>query len=125
MDDSEDSEGSEVTRRIKEIRDRTAAGDDDTEDEDEIEVEVTLSNPTGRGGKAIKLLANTRIEKTILNERDWRRMSRDGELRETGRRFRPYGTGKLLPIIGKAQDQMTAGAGAEIQTEIYVIEGKK
>ena len=71
VEDSKDSEGSEVmTRRIKETRAKLATWDDEMEDEDEIEVEVRLSNPTGRGGKAIRLLADTGIRKTILNRRD-------------------------------------------------------
>ena len=38
----------------------------------------------------------------------------------TERKFRPYGTNKQLPIIGRAKVQLKAEAGAVIETFVYV-----
>ena len=119
MDESEDSEGSEVmTGRIKEITARPVSGEDKTEVVDEIGVKVVLTSLTGRGGDSISFLADNGVKKTFLNRKDWESLGAVGELQETGWRFRPYGTRKQLPIRGKARVRMTAGARADIPMKV-------
>ncbi len=120
MDETEDSDNPEVmTGRIKEMTARAVSGKDKTE------VTVGVASPTGTGGDAIRFLSDTGVKKTILNWEDWKCLRRVCELPTTGRRFRPYGTGERLPIRGKARVTMTAKAGAEIQTDVYVIQSEE
>ena len=115
VDDTDDSEDSEVmTGRIKEVTVRSVSGVDKTE------VTVRLTSPTGMGGDAIRFLTDTGVKRTILNWKDWDSLRKVCELKETKLRFRPYGTEEQLPIQGRARVVMTAGAGAEIQTEVYM-----
>ena len=74
----------------------------------------------GMGRDSIRFLTDTGVKKTILNWRDWRSLKEVCELKDTRLRFRPYGTKEQLPIQGRARVTMTAEAGAEIQTYVYV-----
>ena len=44
---------------------------------------------------------------------------------KTSKGFRPYGTAYKLPIIGRAHVELTAEAGASINTWVYVVKDKK
>ena len=45
--------------------------------------------------------------------------------RLTSKGFRPYGTSYKLPIIGRAHVTLTAEAGAQITTWVYVVKDRK
>ena len=60
------------------------------------------------------------MRRTIINKTDWNRIAGICSLILTKLKFRPYGTNKELPVIGRAKVQLRAEAGAVIETYVYV-----
>ena len=62
---------------------------------------------TGPGSQEFKVkfegLTDTGVRRTIINKTDWARISGECQVMPTKLKFRPYGTDKLLPIIGRAK----------------------
>ena len=79
---------------------------------------------TGPGSQEFKVkfepLTDTGVRRTIINKTDWNRISGICNLMPTKLKFRPYGTNKHLPIIGRAKVQLKAEAGAVIEIYMYV-----
>ena len=79
---------------------------------------------TGPGSQEYKVkfepLTDTGVRRTIINKTDWKMISGECNLMPTKLKFRPYGTNKQLPIIGRAKIQLKAEAGAVIETFVYV-----
>ena len=46
-------------------------------------------------------------------------------LQNTEIKFKPYGPSQDLVVLGRSQCTLTAGAGAEVKTCVYVVKGAK
>ena len=76
--------------------------------------------------QAVKMVTDTGVSKTLVNTVHWRKIKhQSGTLVETSKRFRPYGTKYLLPIIGKARVRLQAENGATIKTWVYIVKDQK
>ena len=74
----------------------------------------------------VKMVTDTGVRKTLVNKPTWQKIKPQcGKLVKTSKRFRPYGTHYLLPIIGRAQVTLQAENGACIKTWICVINDMK
>ena len=85
-----------ATGRMRESTVRSIPGVDRTK------VTVGLTSPTGMGGDSIRFLTDMGAKRTILNQKDWKRLRKVCELEETKSRISLYGTEEQLPIQGKA-----------------------
>ena len=70
----------------------------------------------------IDLATDTGVKHSILNYTDWRKIKKSSGMVKASKKFRPYGTPATmtLNIIGKALVTMTAEAGAQILTWVYI-----
>ena len=92
-------------------------GDEDSR----IQVKLGIKGPDSQEFKVkFEPLTDTGVRRTIINKTDWARISGECEVTPTKLKFRPYGTDKQLPIIGRAKVQLKAVAGAVIETYVYV-----
>ena len=74
----------------------------------------------------VEMVTDTGVGKTLINSPTWQKIkSQCGTLVKTSKRFRPYGTHYLLPIIGRARVFLQAENGARIKTWIYVVKDQK
>ena len=86
-----------------------------------IKVKLGMTGPGSQDFKAkFEPLTDTGVRRTIINRTDWNRISGACKLLPTKLKFRPYGTNKQLPVIGRAKVQLKAEAGAVIETFVYV-----
>ena len=75
--------------------------------------------------KKTKLITDTGVKYTILNLNDWELIKQRCKFLKTSKKFRPYGTKKHLPILGKAVVSLQAKNGARIKTRVFIINDKK
>ena len=74
----------------------------------------------------VKMVTDTGVTKTLMNILAWQKVKHQcGKLVKTSKRFRPYGTTYLLPIIGRAQMYLRAENGAQVKTWVYIVNDKK
>ena len=74
----------------------------------------------------LKLVTDTGVSKTLVNIVEWQKIKHQcRRLVKTSKRFRPYGTQYLLPIIGRAHVHLQAQNGASIKTWVYIVKDKK
>ena len=63
----------------------------------------------------------------MMSERDWEKMSKANkqlELKKNTVRFIPYGTAKVLPVMGRAKVVMQNQRGIQRKTMVYLVEGQ-
>jgi hypothetical protein len=75
----------------------------------------------------LDLVIDTGSYRTLINEDDWIMMKFHNsklKLEESKRKFRAYGSGAELPILGRSKCQLMAASGASVVTRVYVMEGK-
>ena len=80
--------------------------------------------------KQVKLLVDSGVRKTLINEEIWKKMQKkvggqNLKLKKCLTKFRPYGTTEYLPIMGRSKCRMRAEAGATIHSMVYVMRGKE
>ena len=90
-----------------------------TEDTIFTAIRIKSSQENGKG-KKVTMATDTGVRKTILNRSDWLRIKDTAKMVKTRIKFRPYGTDIQLPIKGRAKVWLTAKAGAQIQTWVYI-----
>jgi hypothetical protein len=61
------------------------------------------------------------VSKTVIDYNHWHAIKSQTELVNTSKGVRPYGTAYKLPIIGRAHLTLTAEAGAQITTWVFVL----
>ena len=82
-----------------------------------IRVKLGMTGPGSQVFKAkFEPLTDTGVRRTIINKTDWKMISGECNLMPTKLKFRPYGTNKQLPIIGRAKVQLKAEPRAVIGT---------
>ena len=85
--------------------------------------------PKGKGEMVeVKWLADSGVRKTLLAEEDFKKLkeeNREVKLKANKVIFRPYGTKKELPIMGRFKTIMQNEAGKKIKTMAYVVRGQK
>ena len=73
----------------------------------------------------MKLITDSGVSKTLINYNHWHAIKSQTDLVKTSKGFRPFGTAYKLPIIGRAHVTLTAEAGAQITTWVYVVKDRK
>ena len=124
--DSTDSEAESVNRVNEE---RVCASESEQAKEELARVEMVMMDQ-GRQSKSkrVKLLVDSGVRKTLINEEIWKKMQKktggqDLRLKKCTTKFRPYGTQEYLLVMGRSKCRMKAEAGATIRSMVYVIRG--
>ena len=124
--DTTDSEVESINRVTEE---RVCASKTEQGSEELAKVEMVMID-RGRqsSAKKVKLLVDSGVKKTLINEEIWKKMRKkaggqDLKLKKCETKFRPYGTKEYLPVMGRSKCRMKAEAGATIHSMVYVIRG--
>ena len=120
----EDREFSDTDESVGKVMVMTVAGIAGGENRIQTKLGVRGPDATIRR-QQINFLTDTGVRKTIMNSKDWRKISKGCKLTTTKLRFRPYGTEHYLPVIGSANVFLKAQNGTEIETYVYVNEDEK
>ena len=91
----------------------------------ETKVKVQGFGRTDQAAVSMQLITDSGVSKTIINYNHWHAIKSQTDLVKTSKGFRPYGTSYKLPIIGRAHVTLTAEAGAQITTWVYVVKDRK
>ena len=91
----------------------------------ETKVKVQGFGQTDQPAVSMQLITDSGVSKTIINYDHWNAIKSQTDLVKTSKGFRPYGTSYKLPIIGRAHVTLTAEAGAQISTWVYVVKDRK
>ena len=88
-----------------------------------------MATPTdnGRYRTKIKWTADTGAPKTMLSEKHFGRIlgkNPEMKIRRSNVKFRPYSTGKVVPLIGECEMKLTNEENYTIQTTVYIVEGE-
>ena len=75
-------------------------------------------------------LIDSGVYRTLLSEEQWQLVQADKnnrrpKLKKNKVRLVPYGTNQHLEVLGRSKCTMTAGAGAKVDTIVYVVRGAK
>ena len=93
--------------------------------EDHVEVKIT---PEGSEYQTkVNWTPDSGAPKTMLADKHFgwiMAKNSDVAIRRTNVRFRPYSTGKIVPLLGVVQMWLTNGANKSIKTDVYIVEGE-
>ena len=90
-------------------------------------VKVKIRPRKQLGQVLITWLADSGVRRSLMSERDWEKMSKANkqlELKKNTVRFIPYGTAKVLPVMGRAKVVMQNQRGIQRKTMVYLVEGQ-
>ena len=87
-------------------------------DNDEIEMIDIEAN-----GTSMKMRVDSGCKKTLIPEKDFRKLANTTRLFKSKVKLRPYGTKDLLKVKGRAKIELTTTSGATSEQLVYVIEG--
>ena len=86
--------------------------------QDEIEMIEVEAN-----GTSLKMRVDSGCKKTLIPEKDFRKIAHTTRLYRSKVKLRPYGTKELLKVKGRAKIDLTTHSGATSEQLVYVIEG--
>ena len=126
----------EVIERSNAVESQSETDDTDSESVDRVELKEKVKKEKltnlsatpvdhGRMGRSqgVKFVVDSGANKTMLSEKDWRKMGT--KLKRCTTEFRVYGSrSKMVPILGRTKCILQAAGGAVVRTMVYVVRGE-
>ena len=76
-------------------------------------------------GRDVKFTVDSGVKRNLISWKDWKKIAKTTTPLHTGRRFVPYGTDMELPVRAKAMVTLEASQGAEVETEVFIVESNE
>ena len=94
---------------------------------DDERVEVKATPDSAKYQTKIKWTPDLGAPKTMLADKHFGWIlakNPETKIRHTNVRFRPYSSGKIVPLLGVCEMRLTNGADKSILTQAYIVEGE-
>ena len=125
--EEEETESEEDGEVLGRVREEMVEGVRKIKEGKEEMVKVQLRPKVEGEMVEIKWLADSGVKKTLLAEEDFRKVKEENKevkLKTNKVIFRPYGTKRELPIMGRFKAVLQNEEGKKIKTMVYVVRGQ-